>query len=323
VDRTTGLLTLIPISGKTLSDTDEVWVSVNDTVVTLTGKTDVTLKDLTVAYARASGVVVSGGSGILLDNLTVHNIGGTAIDVTGSDHTVRGCTISYTGMGALSVGGGDLKTLTGSANMISGNSMTKFAQCKRTYEPGLGWSGVGHSIINNNISDAPHCGILGGGNDMLFEGNTLDHLGYEVDDSGAFYTGRQWQERGNVVRGNTFSNIRAQVPTYLGYPSVQGLYLDDQMSGYTIYNNTFKAVQTGIMIGGGRRNHVKWNHFEDCDTGIEFDNRGKDYTGKAVSAATMRVAVSERIHNSCAPMWSCMLLGLRRLGDHSGGSARS
>ena len=158
---------------------------------------------------------------------------------------------------------------------------------------------------------------------MLFEGNTLDHLGYEVDDSGAFYTGRQWQERGNVVRGNTFSNIRAQVPTYLGYPSVQGLYLDDQMSGYTIYNNTFKAVQTGIMIGGGRRNHVKWNHFEDCDTGIEFDNRGKDYTGKAVSAATMRVAVSERIHNSCAPMWSCMLLGLRRLGDHSGGSARS
>ena len=43
------------------------------------------------------------------------------------------------------------------------------------------------------------------------------------------------------------------MPTYLGYPSVQGLYLDDQMSGYTIYNNTFKSVQTGIMIGGGRR----------------------------------------------------------------------
>lgn len=104
-----------------------------------------------------------------------------------------------------------------------------------------------------------------------------------AQDSGAFYTGRQWQERGNVVRSNMFSNIRAQVPTFLGYPSVQGLYLDDQMSGYTIYNNTFKAVQTGIMIGGGRRNHVKWNHFEDCDTAIEFDNRGKDYTGKAVS----------------------------------------
>ena len=46
-----------------------------------------------------------------------------------------------------------------------------------------------------------------------------------------------------------------------------------------------RFVQTGIMIGGGRRNHVKWNHFEDCDTAIEFDNRGKDYSGKAVSTA--------------------------------------
>ena len=45
-----------------------------------------------------------------------------------------------------------------------------------------------------------------------------------------------------------------KVPTFLGYLSVQGLYLDDQMSGYTIYNNTFFDVQTGIMIGGGLRN---------------------------------------------------------------------
>lgn len=181
IDRDTGLLTLIPTSGKALSDTDEIWVSVNDTIVTLTAKHDVTLKDLTLAYARSAGVVVSGGSGVLLDNLTIHNIGGVAVDITGSDHTVRDCSISYTGMGALSVDGGDLKTLTGSGNTIKGNSMTKFAQCKRTYQPAVGWHGVGHSITNNTITDAPHCGILGGGNDMLFEGNVLDHLGYEVD----------------------------------------------------------------------------------------------------------------------------------------------
>jgi len=53
----------------------------------------------------------------------------------------------------------------------------------------------------------------------------------EVDDSGAFYTGRQWQQRGNVVRFSTFRHIRARVKTFLGSPSVQGLYLDDQMSG--------------------------------------------------------------------------------------------
>ena len=43
---------LIPPSGGALTDSDEIWVSVNDTVVTLTDKTDVTLKDLTLAYCE-------------------------------------------------------------------------------------------------------------------------------------------------------------------------------------------------------------------------------------------------------------------------------
>jgi hypothetical protein len=193
INRETGLLTLIPPSGKALRETDEIWVSVNDTIVTLTNKTDVTLKDLTLAYARTTGVAVSGGSGILLDNLTIHNIGGVAVDVTGSGHIVRNCSISYTGMGALNVAGGDLKTLTGSGNIISNNVMTKFAQCKRTYQPAVGWHGVGHSVINNTITDAPHCGILGGGNNMLFEGNVLDHLGYEVDVSQSLANAAQFQ----------------------------------------------------------------------------------------------------------------------------------
>ena len=47
VDRTSGLLTLIPPSGGTLSASDEVFVSVNDTIVNLVNKKDVTLKDLT------------------------------------------------------------------------------------------------------------------------------------------------------------------------------------------------------------------------------------------------------------------------------------
>ena len=47
VDRTSGLLTLIPPSGGALSASDEVFVSVNDTIVNLVNKKDVTLKDLT------------------------------------------------------------------------------------------------------------------------------------------------------------------------------------------------------------------------------------------------------------------------------------
>ena len=46
------------------------------------------------------------------------------------------------------------------------------------------------------------------------------------------------------------------------------------MSGYTIYNNTFNNVETGIMLGGGRFTNITNNQFRSCNLGIEFDNRG-------------------------------------------------
>ena len=74
-----------------------------------------------------------------------------------------------------------------------------------------------------------HCLIAG--NDCVFENNTLDTLCYESSDSGAFYSGRSWIDRGNIIRGNTFKNILNTEKTHLGYPSVQAIYLDDQVCG--------------------------------------------------------------------------------------------
>jgi hypothetical protein len=43
------------------------------------------------------------------------------------------------------------------------------------------------TITGNVISHAPHNGMLGGGNNNLFIGNTFDTLCFEVSDSGAWY----------------------------------------------------------------------------------------------------------------------------------------
>lgn len=77
-----------------------------------------------------------------------------------------------------------------------------------------------------------------GGNDMLFENNLIEHTNFECDDSGSFYTcgqqGTAFINRGNVLRNNTFRKIRMQSHTNLGYPSVQAIYLDDQMAGWQV-----------------------------------------------------------------------------------------
>ena len=47
-----------------------------------------------------------------------------------------------------------------------------------------------------------------------------------------------------------------------------------QMSGFEIYNNTFKNCQVGTFIGGGRRNHVHNNQYYNCTVAVHEDNRG-------------------------------------------------
>ena len=60
LDRSTGLLSMIPPSGKaTVASTDTVFVSVNATAVSLADKTDVTLKDLTVVGRRPAAFAPS------------------------------------------------------------------------------------------------------------------------------------------------------------------------------------------------------------------------------------------------------------------------
>ena len=73
--------------------------------------------------------------------------------------------------------------------------------------------------------------LYASGNDCLFTGNYIHDLCYEVTDSGAFYSGRSWISGGNVVANNVFSNIFTKEKVYLGSPSVQAIYLDDQVGG--------------------------------------------------------------------------------------------
>jgi hypothetical protein len=45
---------------------------------------------------------------------------------------------------------------------------------------------------------------------------------------------------------------------------VQALYLDDEMSGWEVYSNSFYNCQAGTFIGGGRDNHFHDNYYENC-----------------------------------------------------------
>jgi len=97
---------------------------------------------------------------------------------------------------------------------------------------------------------------------------------YECIDAGAFYVGRSWAQRGNVVRFNVFHTVRPTERLAQRSCSQNALYLDDQMSGYDVYGNTIVNATQGVLLGGGRRNRLHNNTFVACDVDVAFDARG-------------------------------------------------
>jgi hypothetical protein len=203
---------------------------------------------------------------------------------------VQDTEIYDVGCVGLTLSGGEFETLTPGHNWALRNHIHHMANFKRTYQPGLHWSGVNNKFSHNYISNGPHNCVLGGGNEgpsanNLFEYNTLDKCSYESSDTGAFYTcGQQanaFVNRGNELRHSLFKNIRNTEGSGVQGITIQAIYLDDQMSGWHIWNNSFFNCDTGTFIGGGEHNNFHDNYYQDCDTAHHFDNRGMNWQGKS------------------------------------------
>ena len=197
-------------------------VSMNATAVLMDGVQHVVLSGMRVAYSKSTGISALNVTGVTISNCTVHSHGGFGIDMRGAaEAQILNSTVFDTGCTGVQAHCGEMSTMTSGNCVISGNTVTQMGQYKRTYQPGIHWAGVDNNYTLNVVHNGPHACISGGGNDAptdvggvgnLFEGNTLEDCGYETSDIGAFYTcGQQataWVNPGNILRQNTFRNIR-------------------------------------------------------------------------------------------------------------------
>lgn len=92
---------------------------------------------------------------------------------------------------------------------------------------------------------------------------------------GAFYIGRDWTERGNLIRYNYFHHLIGP-----GLHGVMGVYLDDFASGSTIHGNIFYRAGRAAIIGGEHDNIVTNNVFIDCAASIQGVNWASYYMKK-------------------------------------------
>lgn len=248
---------------------DNVTFSVLPTLFALQDVSHVTLRGFLLENTRSTAVMISGGEQVVVAGCRIRNVGGWGVSVSGRDNGVRGSTIHYTGEGGVSLTGGDRKTLTPAGLFAENNHIHHYARLVRTYRPAVGVTGVGHRVSHNHIHDAPHNAILLGGNDHLIEFNDIHHVCEETGDVGAFYMGRDWTERGTVIRHNYFHEIAGP-----GLHGAMAVYLDDAASGTTIFGNVFYRASRAAFIGGGRDNIVENNVFVECQPSVHLDARG-------------------------------------------------
>jgi len=272
LDRTAGVLYFWPPApleqGQTI-------VSIIDTVISLKDTSHVTIAGFTIECARGTGVAISGGRDNRVVGCVIRNMGNAGVSVAGGrSNGVSSCDIYGTGDGGVHLSGGDRRTLTPSGNYADNNHIRHYNRWCLTYRPAVGVSGVGNRVSHNLIHDGPHNAIQLGGNDNIIEYNEIFNVCTESDDVGAFYMGRDWTTRGNVIRHNFFHHIHSAAEQYRHGSRV--VYLDDAASGTTIHGNVFYRAGSlcAVNVGGGRDNIITNNVFVDCVNGALIDARG-------------------------------------------------
>lgn len=231
----------------------------------------VSFQGLSLEYSRGTGIQVEGGTGVEVEGCTLRHLGNWAVVIEGGQgHTIRSCDLYSLGDGGVRLSGGDRQTLRPGGHAVRNNHLHHLGEWSRCYQPGVLLGGVGHHVAHNLIHHGPHCAILLGGNEHLLEFNHLHHVCQETGDVGAFYMGRDWTERGNIIRHNLFHHTQGY-----GMGSM-AVYLDDCASGAEVYGNIFYQCTRAAFIGGGRNNRVENNIFVDCQPAVMIDGRGLD-----------------------------------------------
>jgi len=257
-----------------------------DNVIRIEGASYLTFIGFGVEAARSNGVVIKDSNAVTFARGEVRAVDGYGVTVVGgASNRIMGCDIHHTGRGGIILDGGDRMTLDYGNHLAENNHVHHVAETYRTYNTGVNIRGVGNRVRHNLIHDLPHIGILLGGNEHLLEYNEVYRVCQEGADNGAFYMGRDWTARGNILRYNRFHNVygfgllgpKEGEPGAYIYASPHqafGVYLDDCSSGTTIYGNIFYRIpMCGVMIGGGRDNVVEHNIFHECIPAIHIDDR--------------------------------------------------
>lgn len=264
LDHGTNILYYFPIDG---FENKEVRLSTKtDTLFTLNNTKDISFRGLIFDGTRGIGLQINECDNTIIENCEMRNTGRHAVALTGRNNVVRNCYVHDTGRGGVWItGGGDIKTLTPSNNVIEYCRFENVCNYARTYVPAIELYGVGDRASHNQISSGLGIAIDFKGKKNIIEYNEIFNYLFEGGDIGTIYCGRSWTTVGTKIRYNYIHDCP-------GAGDVQAIYLDDGMTGVSVYGNVIENLTRGIYLHFGSYNNVSNNVFADCDIAVVIRN---------------------------------------------------
>lgn len=224
--------------------------------------------------SRQDGIRIEGGNGCRVVGSEIRNVGRLGVYMDGDAHALVGSDIHDTGSIAVSIRGGDRRTLTGGGVIVDNNHIHHANRIARAGLMAVEIGGVGHHLAHNLIHDTGYIAVSFSGNDHVIEFNRLFRTNTEAIEGGVFYTGRDWTSRGTVIRYNFVHQIE---DTQEGCGSAtRFIHLDDSAPGIEIYGNVCYRLGGGVSICGGADNNVHDNLFVECLWAADISPRAKD-----------------------------------------------
>lgn len=255
-------------------------------IIKLDNANNIIFSGLTIEACTSDAIDIKSGNGNVIDKCKIRNTGGYGVVVKGgSNHSVLNSEIFDVGRGAIVLSGGDRRTLRPGNHRAENNNIYQFSQVIRTGRHACTLRGVGNKLSNNWIHNGPDIGICIIGNDHVVEYNEISDVCQELSDTGAIYLGRDWTNRGNLIRYNKIHDVYGLGLSerdglrykYESPYQAWGIYLDDCISGTTVYGNVIYRVPLGaVKIGGGNDNIVENNTIVDCIPAVYLAARSKD-----------------------------------------------
>jgi len=244
---------------------DVLLSTLDESMIEAVDGSHLTLKNLTLECANAAAIRIIGGEHNSITGCTIRNFSSdTAVVIRSGNHNrITGCTIHDVGGTALKLTGGDKRTLARGDNLAENNHIHRYGQMVHMFNTGIWLEGVGNAVRHNEIHDCPGSGIQYYGNDHLIEYNELYDLAHESGDVGGMNTGADYTDQGTMIRYNYVHHCHGR-----GEGGIRAIYLDLPGSNTTIYGNILYQVDIGVFFNSGRDNRVINNIFVECNPAV-------------------------------------------------------